>query len=103
MTESFRVRTWIRANDADQRNGLIGFLSLFVGDLVVDNVTLRRTLDGRYTLSWPARTDKHGKKHSAVRPVDDEARKRIERQIFADLGQRAEPAVRGDRGEADDA
>jgi DNA-binding cell septation regulator SpoVG len=87
--QTFRVRTWVRADDEQAREGLVGFLSLFVGeDLIVDNVTLRRTLDGRYSLSWPARTDKHGKKHSSVRPVSDEVRRRIEREILAELAQR---------------
>ena len=86
--QTFRIRSWIKASDADLRDGLVGFLSFFVGDLVIDNVTLRRTLDGRYTLSWPARTDRHGKKHSSIRPVSDEVRRRIERQIFAELAER---------------
>lgn len=98
--QTFRIRTWIRASDADACDGLVGFLSFFVGDLIVDNVTLRRTLDGRFTLSWPARTDRSGRRHSTVRPVDDEARKRIERQIFAELGQREDLVA---RREVDDA
>ncbi len=94
--QTFRIRTWIRGNDSDARDGLIGFLSLVVGDLIVDNVTLRRTLDGRYSLSWPARTDRHGKKHPSVRPVSDEARRSIERQVFAELAQREELLARGE-------
>ena len=86
--QSIRIRTWIKGDDSQERDGLLGFLSFFVGDLIVDNVTLRRTANGRYALSWPARTDKHGKKHSSVRPVDDESRRRIETIVFADLGQR---------------
>lgn len=92
--QAFRIRTWIRASDADARDGLIGFLSFFVGDLIVDNVTLRRTLDGRFALSWPARTDRSGRRHSTVRPVDDEARKQIEQQVFAELGQREDLVAR---------
>ncbi len=83
--QSFRIRSWIKADAEQARDGLVGFLSLFVGDLIIDNVVLRRTLDRRYTLSWPARTDKHGKKHPSVRPLDDTVRRRIEAQIFAEL------------------
>jgi len=91
MTEqTFRIRTWIKGSDADLCDGLIGFLSFFVGDLIVDNVTLRRTLDGRYGLSWPARTDRHGRKHHSVRPISDEARVRIEKQVLAELAEREE-------------
>lgn len=86
--QTFRIRTWIKASDADQREGLVGFLSLFVGDLVVDNVTLRRTLTGHFTLSWPARTDHQGRKHPSVRPLDDQARQRIERAVLAELAER---------------
>lgn len=98
--QTFSIRTWIRASDSDASDGLIGFLSFFVGDLIVDNVTLRRTRDGRFVLSWPARTDKQGRKHSSVRPITDEARQRIERQVFAELKQREDLDA---RQEADDA
>lgn len=98
--QTFRIRSWIKADDANQRDGLVGYLSFLVGDLIIDNVTLRRTLDGHFTLSWPARTDRQGRKHSSIRPVSDEARRRIEQQVFAELGQRQDLGV---RGEADDA
>lgn len=87
--QTFRIRTWIRADDAQAREGLVGFLSFFVGDdLIVDNVTLRRTQTGRYSLSWPAKIDKHGNKHSSVRPLNDEVRRRIEARVFAELAER---------------
>ncbi len=85
--QTFQIRSWIKADAEQARDGLLGFLSFFVGDLIVDNVVLRRTTSGRYALSWPARTDRHGNKHSSVRPVDDEAMRRIEAHVFADLGQ----------------
>ena len=98
--QTIRIRSWIKGDDAQERDGLLGFLSFNVGDLIVDNVTLRRTASGRFALSWPARTDRHGKKHSSVRPVDDEARRRIEAMVFADLGQRQDLVA---PREADDA
>lgn len=85
--QSIRIRSWVKGDAEQERDGLLGFLCFLVGDLIVDNVTLRRTAYGRYALSWPARTDRHGKKHSSVRPVDDDARRRIEAMVFADLGQ----------------
>jgi DNA-binding cell septation regulator SpoVG len=94
VDQTFRIRSWIRAGDADARDGLIGFLSFIVGDLIIDNVTLRRTLDGRYVLSWPARVDRQGRKHASIRPVNDEVRRRIERQVLAELGQRDEAIAR---------
>ena len=88
VEQTFRVRSWVRGSDQDQRDGLVGYLSLGVGELIVDNVTLRRTLGGEYRLSWPARVDRHGRKHPSVRPLDDAARRRIERQILAELAER---------------
>ena len=95
-----RVRSWVRGTDDDLRAGLVGYLSLFVGDLIVDGVTLRRTRDGRFTLSWPARTDRAGRRHATVRPVDDEVRRRVEREILGQLGQHVASAT---GQEADDA
>ncbi len=88
MTDhDIRVRTWARATDADVRTGLIGFLSVFYGDLVLDGIVLRRTTEGRFALSWPAKTDRGGQRHAYVRPVDDAARRAIEAEILGQLGQ----------------
>lgn len=95
-----RVRTWVRGTDEELRSGLVGYLSLFVGDLVVDGVTLRITRDRRFALSWPARTDRSGRKHPTVRPIDDAVRRRIEREILAQLAENVAPATgkEADRG-----
>lgn len=95
-----RVRSWVRGTDDDLQSGLVGYLSLFVGDLVVDGVTLRITRDRRFALSWPAKTDRGGRRHPTVRPVDDEVRRRIEREILGQLGQHVGSAT---AQEADDA
>jgi DNA-binding cell septation regulator SpoVG len=83
-----RVRTWIRASDADARDGLLGYLSVHYDQLVLDGIVVRKTADRRFTLSFPARTDRGGRRHPYVRPVDDEARVAIERAILDQLGQR---------------
>jgi hypothetical protein len=44
-------------------------------------VTLRRTRAGRLALYWPA-----PRGFPLVRPLDDEARRSIERQVFVALG-----------------
>lgn len=80
-----RIRSWVRASAEDQRDGLEGYLSLFVGLLVVDNITLRRTAEGRYALSFPRRTSKSGQHHAIVRPIDDQARQAIEHHLLAQL------------------
>lgn len=77
------IRTWTRGSADDERSGLLGFLSLAYGDLVLDGVTVRRTADGRMTLSWPERRDRSGRAHTYMRPVSDEARRRIEHAVFS--------------------
>jgi hypothetical protein len=83
-----RIRTWARASDDDIRTGLLGYLSVECGRWIFDGICLRKTADGRFALSFPARTDRAGRKHSYIRPVDDDARRAIEREILGQLGQR---------------
>lgn len=82
------VRTWVRGSDEDQRAGLLGYLSVAYGDLVLDSIVLRRTADGRFALSFPARTDRAGRRHSFIRPADDQARQAIEAELLWQLGER---------------
>ena len=82
------VRSWVGASDEEIRTGLLGFISVFVGDLIVDGLALRKTASGRLALSFPARTSRSGHRHPYVRPIDDDARRAIERAILGQLGQR---------------
>ncbi|MBL8726659.1 MAG: hypothetical protein JNK49_21640 [Planctomycetes bacterium] len=79
------VRSWTRATDDEVRSGLLGYLGVDYGDLMLDGVTLRRTADGRLALSFPSRTDRKGRRHPFIRPVDEAARRTIERAILAQL------------------
>lgn len=88
MSEQIRVRTWVQGTDDNRRDGLLGYLSVFYGDLILDGIVLRRTAEGRYALSFPARTDRAGRKHSYIRPVDDQVRQDIERELLWQLGER---------------
>ena len=80
-----RIRTWVKANAAERHTGLEGYISVFVGFLIIDGITLRRTVDGRFKLTFPARTSRSGERHAIVRPVDDQARQAIEHHILAEL------------------
>jgi DNA-binding cell septation regulator SpoVG len=73
------------ASDADAARGLLGYLRFDYGSVVVDGVTLRRHSDGRLGLSWPERTDRAGRRHPLVRPVDDAARRQIEDEVLREL------------------
>ena len=76
-----------RASWPDQQRGLLGWVSLVLDDaLALDGVALRRTRDGRRTLSFPARRDREGRQHPYVRPLSTEARSAIERQVLDALG-----------------
>lgn len=67
--------------------GLLGYVSFRLnGAIGVDGVTLRRTLDDRHVLSFPARTDSSGQQHFFLRPLDNQAREAIERQVLDALG-----------------
>ena len=81
-TPDIRIRTWVRGTPDDERSGLLGFLSIFYGGLIVDGITVRRTATGKLALSFPERRDRKGRAHSVVRPVDDESRRRIEAIVF---------------------
>lgn len=89
MREPVRISDLIfsEAPEALTRNGLLGWVSLTLNDLVVlDAIALRRTLDGnRLTLSFPARRDGAGRQRFFSRPVSDAVRREIERQVFEHL------------------
>jgi hypothetical protein len=85
-----RVRSWVKGSDEDQRSGLLGYLSVQYGTLVLDGLTLRRTAAGKFAISFPARTDRAGRKHPLIRPADDAARKDIEAELLWQLGEMAE-------------
>ena len=91
-----RIRTWWRATEAEERTGLLGYLSIFYGDLVLDGLTLRRNVDGHTRVTFPSRTDRHGNRHNYVRPVSGAARMAIERAILEQLNQHEEPAPAGE-------
>jgi len=98
MTEhKIRVRTWVAASEQDVHEGLLGYVSVTYGGLILDGITLRRTLDGRFALSFPSRSDRSGRRHPFVRPVDDVVRQEIERELLWQLGEREDfqPAAGG--------
>ncbi|HEX5010794.1 MAG TPA: hypothetical protein VFY71_10355 [Planctomycetota bacterium] len=77
---------FVPAGVEDAERGLLGYVACVVnGALKVDGLTLRRTLAGELRLSWPSRTDRAGQRHPLVHPVSDEARREVERQVYAAL------------------
>ena len=75
-----------QASDRDLSSGLLGWVSFVLdGAIRLDGVAIRRTLDGRLTLSFPVRQSRGGRRYALVRPVDDEARRDLETQILQAL------------------
>ncbi len=56
------------------------------GMLQLDGIAVRKTQEGRFVLSFPARKDGAGNQHHYLRPIGDEVREEIEYQIFSALG-----------------
>ena len=81
------IRTWVASTDEEVRTGLLGYLSVTMGNVVLDGLTLRRTAAGKFAVSFPARTDRHGNRHPIVRPVDDDARRQIEHELLRQIAQ----------------
>jgi hypothetical protein len=84
-----RAITGIRftpASEFDRERGLLGFIRCELAGLVLDSITLRRTLDNRLTLGFPEREDGLGRRHPIIRPIDDQARRAIEDAILGALG-----------------
>lgn len=76
-----------RAPEDLQRTGLIGWIRCIIsGTLQLDGIALRRTSTGRLRLSFPERVDGAGRNHPIVRPMTEELRREIERQILDVLG-----------------
>ncbi|MBK8980648.1 MAG: septation protein SpoVG family protein [Planctomycetes bacterium] len=77
--------------DGNARDGMLGYVTcVFADALRLDGIALRITATGRHALSFPARTDRQGRRHPFCRPIDDRARRAIEAAIFEALGIGAE-------------
>lgn len=81
------------AGPEDAGKGMRGWITCIVnGRIQLDGITLRRTRGGRMALSFPARKDSEGNQHFYIRPLDNSARRVIERQVFQALGIREKSA-----------
>lgn len=88
MTRTIRLASFTPAQALDFADGLLGWIDVQIGLLVVHGVAVRRTRGGALTLSWPARDDRRGGRRSVVRPLDDDARRELERRVLGELRRR---------------
>lgn len=72
-------------SDRDVESGLLAFIRLQYGSLVLDGLTLRRTREGGLSVSWPERRDRNGGRHPIARPRTDAARRELEDAILRAL------------------
>lgn len=70
------------ANREAKERGLLGFVQCVVGGLLRVDCALRRTRDGRLTISFPVKHDQAGRAHPLVSPANAEARLAIETAVF---------------------
>ncbi len=78
---------FVATGKRDRTAGLFAFVSVTLADcFVLDGITLRRTEDRRWSLSFPARTDQRGVRHPYLRPANDATRRAFEQQVFEALG-----------------
>jgi hypothetical protein len=73
------------ADRAQRERGLIGWTTFELGSVRVDGVAVRRTRDGRLTLSFPTRVDDRGRLRAVVRPRSREAHEEIVAQVIAEI------------------
>jgi hypothetical protein len=58
------------ASPREQRAGLLGYVRIRYGDLMLDGLTLRRTASGSLSVSYPSRRDRQGERHPYFQPAD---------------------------------
>jgi len=81
---SVSLLSFVSAPAALQESGLLGWLGLSVGDLVIlDGIALRRSRAGELILSFPVRTDGRGRRSATVRPMDAGAAAYIVGQVLS--------------------
>src|SRR5207247_3592651 len=77
---------FIPAPHAYQSKGLLGWVSCVVDEAIGLALGVRRTLDGRTTLSFPAKRGNGGEMHSTAWPIDQAVREQFEEQVLGWLG-----------------
>jgi DNA-binding cell septation regulator SpoVG len=74
------------ATQEDRGRGVLAYITAeLVGGLVLDGLTLRRAESGAVYIAYPARRGRDGERRYAYRPINEEARQRLERAIFATI------------------
>jgi hypothetical protein len=81
-----KVLSFVGASPEDWRRGLLGFVRVRVGGLIVDGIAVRVTSAGKPVLIYPSRRSRTGARHAVSRPATEAARRAIQRAVFSHLG-----------------
>lgn len=95
---SIRNVAVILATPEQENGGLLGWAGLTVGAFRFDGLAIRRRLDGKMIVTYPAKKDGRGGVHHAITPLDPDLDRRIRTAIISAYV--AERAKRGRRTQA---
>ena len=70
------------SSSRDRREGLLAYVRVALGPFKADGITIRRTLAGRVTISYPTRIARDGSAHPYFLPTDPAAREAFEKEIL---------------------
>lgn len=85
-----RALQFTPGTDAQECDGLLGFLRFECGPFLVDSVQLRRTRAGQMTLRFPSRVSPGGVEYPLIRPATGWERDRMTASIVSELRRRKE-------------
>ena len=85
-----RVLSFHPAPTLDRALGLVGWVNITIDGLWrIDGIVVRRSSAGHVYVTVPERVDHSGRRHRTIGPVEPWARREVERQILAQLTDRA--------------
>ena len=84
----------VPATSGDRDHGLLAFAAVTISGIVIERITVRRTVDGRHVLSFPLHRDRAGVAHSIVRPLNNDVRRELTDRILAELDRHIDGGAR---------
>jgi hypothetical protein len=73
------------ASPVFKSKGVLGWACCSYGDLQLDGLRVRRSVNGQLSLGFPSHVDANGVSHAYYRPLDQAARDSIEAQVLGEL------------------
>jgi hypothetical protein len=76
---------FLKAPAQYRAGGLLGWTTCVVDNGLGVALGVRRTADGRLSLSFPGRLDRQGRVHNSTWPIDQATRDAFEARVFEEL------------------